>query len=73
MDTKTQQDIRLEMLYGEIKDIDDYEFEFPSMVQKKKYLPVALNEKWKHPGHLKQMWYMSNKVFRATGKGLKKD
>ena len=41
-DTRTQ---------STIKDIDDYDFEFPCMVQKKK-IPVALNEKWKHPGYL---------------------
>ena len=28
MDTKTQQDIRIECYIGELKDIHDYEFEF---------------------------------------------
>ena len=47
MDAKTQQDIGIEMLYiGEIKGVDDYEFEFPSMVQKKKNYqwPLTKNE-----------------------------
>ena len=29
MDAETQQNIRIEMLYQEIKGIDDNEFEFP--------------------------------------------
>ena len=33
MEAKNQQDIRMKMLIGEIKDVDDYEFEFPPMVQ----------------------------------------
>ena len=45
MDAKTQQDIRKKCYTGEIKDIYDYEFEFPSMVKNKKYQwPLTKNE-----------------------------
>ena len=45
MDAKTQLDVGIEKLYREIKNIDDYEFEFLSMVQKKKYQwPLTRNE-----------------------------
>ena len=56
------------MYIGGINDIDDYDFEFPE--QKK--LPMALNEKWIHPGYLGPMCYMSDEVFRVMGKKWKK-
>ena len=42
----------------------EYEFEFPSMGQEKK-IPMGLTAKWKLPGYLRPMCYMSDGAFIA--------
>ena len=44
----------------------EYELKFPSMGQEKK-IPMALTAKWKHPGYLRPMCYMSDGPFIAMG------
>ena len=54
----------------ESKNIDDYEFEFPSMVQKKKHQwPLTKNENIEVTLH---QYAVSDEIFRAIEKKIKK-
>ena len=71
MDAKTQQDVHIEMLY---RGNQGYRW---------LWLPILIHgseekntngpkQKLKYPGYHRPMGYMSDEVFRATGKKLKK-
>ena len=66
-DTKIHQDIRKEMSYRRKPG----HWWLWVQKNKRKTIPMVFGEKWKHPGYLRPMWYMSDEVFRATGKSLK--